>query len=406
MTDRSVLLASNCNAWPEAFNGQAYAFLNVIRQIEDAELLCPPADAYTEGRGVKPSIPFLVGELKHRAVSQLMRSIGRPGSSNMQPVTVDRDYDLFMFMCQFPVELGALQNIRDWRKRSKVAVCYILETWPNRLPLQKAELRQLDQFDHVFVLNSASIPNLRRYTSAPVSFLATAADTLLATPLPEQPDRGIDVYSMGRRAPDIHDQLLKIAETDNRFFYLFDTLRNGNVGNWHEHRLVTAEMIKRSRFFMAYDFSIETSGILKNVNRTSLSTRYFEGAAGGAVILGTGQTIPDYHAHFDWEDIVIEMPQDTADVRAFLADLMSQEDRLASARVRNAVQSLRRHDWAHRWADVLRTLGMAPQPMLQERLDRLSAIAASASHLPGYPNGKPGAGEAAGAAADTLPVSG
>jgi hypothetical protein len=182
--------------------------------------------------------------------------------------------------------------------------------------------------------------------------------------------------------------LLKIAETDNRFFYMFDTTRNGNVGNWHEHRLVTAEMIKRSKFFMAYDFSIETTGILKNVNRTSLSTRYFEGAAGGAVILGTGQTIPDYHEHFDWEDIVIEMPQDTADVRSFLADLMSQQDRLTRASVRNAVHSLRRHDWAHRWADVLRTLGMAPRPALQERLDKLSAIAATAAGLPGYPEGK------------------
>ena len=50
VSDRSVLAASGYNAWPEAFNGQAYAFLNVIRMIEGADILAPEALPFEQGR--------------------------------------------------------------------------------------------------------------------------------------------------------------------------------------------------------------------------------------------------------------------------------------------------------------------------------------------------------------------
>lgn len=64
---RSVLLSSNYEAWPEAFNGQAYAFLNVVRSLEHADVLCPPAAAYASGRGVNPSVSYLLNELSYAA---------------------------------------------------------------------------------------------------------------------------------------------------------------------------------------------------------------------------------------------------------------------------------------------------------------------------------------------------
>lgn len=375
MTDRSVLLSSNFNAWPEPFNGQAYAFLNVIAQIEDADVLVPPAAAYTAGRGVNPSVGYLWNELRHRLVSQTWRKLGQPGLSNAQPVTIARDYDVFLFVCQFPLELTALRHLHGWRQRCGKAYAYLLEGWPERFPHQAQELRMLDQFDHVFVLNAESIPALRQYTSTPVSFLPSACDTLLACPYPAAPPRSIDVLSMGRRIPELHTKLSALAAQDGHFFYLHDVLRAGAVTDWAEHRGQSAAMIKRSKYFIAYDFTVDATGIFKGVRKNALATRYFEGTAGGAIVLGSRQQCPEFDTHFDWPDAVIELPPETPDLGEFFADLNTQVVRLERARANNVSQALRRHDWAHRWRQLLDRVGLAHGARLQQRIDRLANMA-------------------------------
>ena len=375
---RSVLLASNYQAWPEAFNGQAYAFLNVIAAVEDAELACPTAPPHAAGRGVHPSLAYLRGELLHRANVAVRRWVGAPPDSNAQALTVQRDHDLFFFMCQFPRELAVLSKLRHWRERSGAAVAYLLETWPEHLHAQRAELRVLDRFDHVFVLNAACVDALRNYTRTPVSFLPSACDTLLATPLPRPPQRCIDVLSIGRRHAAMHGKLLAHARDNPQFFYMHDVIRGGAVTDWAAHRLQGAAMIKRARYFIAYDFSVDDAGHFKGVHKQALATRYFEGAAGGAVLLGSRQRCPEFDEYFDWPDAVIELPPDTADVAAFLAELDAQPARIEAIRRNNMVQSLRRHDWAHRWARVLETLNLPRSGALDARLALLGSMAALA----------------------------
>jgi hypothetical protein len=372
---RSVLLSSNYDAWPEAFNGQAYALLNVIQNIENADLLCPQAARYTSGRGINPRPDYLWRELSHRIQSQLLRSIGRHGLSNAQPVTVEHDYELFMFVCQFPSELTVLDRIKGWRQRCGQAVAYILESWPDRFPAQKRELKLLDHFDHVFVLNKESAPLLQAYTRTPVSFLASACDTLLSVPYPDPPERSIDVLSIGRRIPQLHESMVRLSANDHRFFYVHDTSKGGAITHWQQHRLHTANLIKRTKYFIAYDFGVDTKGVFKGMKKTALATRYFEGAAGGAVLLGSAQACPEFADYIDWDDAVIALPPETADVRGFLADLDAQAERIARIRTTNMSQCLRRHDWAHRWDQILQTLGLPRTEDLQRRLDWMASVA-------------------------------
>ncbi|SEM16796.1 Glycosyl transferases group 1 [Pseudoxanthomonas sp. GM95] len=387
MADRSVLLSSNYNAWPEPFNGQAYAFLNVIDQVEDADIVTPMASPHTDGRGVNPAVGYLWKELRHRLTSQAWRRFGQPGLSNAQPVHIARDYDVFLFVCQFPLELTALQRMHGWRQRSEKAYAYMLEGWPERFPAQAQELRLLDQFDHVFVLNAESIPALRKYTSTPISFLPSACDTLLACPYPANPQRSIDVLSLGRRMPELHTKLAALAAQDGNFFYVHDVLKAGAVTDWAEHRGQSAAMIKRAKYFVAYDFTVDTTGIFKGVRKNALATRYFEGTAGGSIVLGSRQQCVEFAEHFDWEDAVIEMPPNTPDVGAFLADLSNQRERLELARATNVSQALRRHDWAHRWAQLLDMVGLPRSPRLQQRIDRLTNMANMVEVAHGAPRG-------------------
>jgi hypothetical protein len=238
----------------------------------------------------------------------------------------------------------------------------------------------LDKFDHVFLLNAASIPNIARYTSTPCSFLATGADCLLSTPFPNPPERAVDVYSMGRRSTDAHEQLLALVRADPSFFYVYDTMKHGMATDLAESRLLGASLIKRSKFFIAYnhDAADLQSGHQKDFQERVLATRYFEGAAGGAVMLGSPVDTPEFQRFFDWEDALIEIPSRPEDIGAILADLNSQPERLRRVSITNAVQSLRRHDWAHRWDEILKTLGLGRSALLEERLHRLEALACAA----------------------------
>lgn len=379
MSERSVLVASNYNAWPEAFNGQAYAFLEVIRSVEGADVLAPDALPYTAGRSIRPSFSYLGGELLFRSLSQVRRSLGLTRYAPIQRQPVERDYDLFFFMCQFPIDLASLDRFPGWRQRSTKAVAFILEPWSHLLHTARAELRLLNKFDHVFVFNPGSIRHLAEYAKTPCSYLASATDCLLATPFPDPPVRSIDVYSMGRRSPETHAQLVKLARASNAFFYVYDSSRHGATVDWADNRFMTASLIKRTKFFIAYDHTVvDRGGINKNFQERSLSTRYFEGAAGGAVMLGSAPDCPEFAQYFDWDDAVIEIPVKPEDIGSILTRLNSEPERLERVSKTNAIQSLRRHDWAHRWDEILKTCGLPRSRLLQERLDRLESIASGA----------------------------
>lgn len=372
---RSLLLASNYNCWPEAFNGQSYSFVNVIRQIENADVVAPPARDYVSGRGVRPSIAYLTGELFFRSSAAISHHFGIAGGSPMKETPIDKDYDLFFFMCQFPTELSSLRRLKGWKERCTFKIAYVLETWSELLEQSKNQLALLDDFDIVFVLNKESIPNLSRYTSTQCVFLPTASDCLLKTPFPQPPARTIDVYSMGRRSPAMHEKLCQMMRERPDFLYRYDTMSHGAIPDWADHRLLFSEMLKRSKFFVAYDHRVGDVGGIKNFAEQSLSTRYFEGAAGGAVLIGNHPKLAEFAENFDWDDAVIDLPEDPEDLPKFLLDLGKQDERLERIGRESAIQCLLRHDWAHRWSAILETIGHQKSAEHEARLEHLTTLA-------------------------------
>jgi hypothetical protein len=378
LSGRSVLLASNYNVWREPFNGQSQSFLNVVRQVEErADLVAPGGAAYLSGHAVRPSLRYLAMEFSHRVTSQARLRLGRHGLSNMVVTEIEKNYDLFFFCCQFPHELPALDRLRDWRKRTGWAACYMLESWSSSLAATAGNLRILDQFDQVFVLNGQSIPELSRYTKTKIAQLSPATDVALATPMPTPSPRTIDVYSFGRRSPGIHEQLLQISCKRPDFFYVYDTVQGGTIPDWLDHRSLTASHMKRARFFIAFNpMDIGGGGRGEFRNEQALSTRYFEGAAGGAVMLGSPPQVPDFQEHFGWPDSVIALTPD-GNIEELLAELLQDEERLQTVSHRNVAESLRRHDWSHRWEQVLSHVGLEGSAALQDRhgaLRRLSEL--------------------------------
>jgi hypothetical protein len=368
-----VLVASLREIQPTISRCFEYENEDVIARIDDVDLIA---------EGTRPrSIPSLFHpglRLAHRLLGTVVTRIGAP-----VPHRVERDYDLFYFHVESSLSLSHLRAFRGWREHSRIAVCRIEELWLESLRF-RGELRILEEFDHVFVGCRASAEKLQEMIGTPVTYSPPAVDTLRFCPWPEAPERCFEVYSMGRRAPSTHQELYRHAiERRGSFLYDYDTRKgNSTVHDVTEHRERLASRIRRSRFFLVNhakaDRNDHTGG------QQEVGFRFFEGAAGGAVMIGCAPDCDPFREHFDWEGAVISLPYDSPGIVELIGELSADPGRIERIRYQNVVQSLRRHDVAHRWRHLLETVGMEPRPQLAERIGRLESLAEEVP-LPGEP---------------------
>ncbi len=384
MLSARVLIASDYNAKERAHFALSYDFCRIIAECDDAELIAPPVHQYLKqyfGRVLPPNDDLNVQRDFNRLVNGVRKGLGMKNAPTITPVDLgSKEYELFAYIAWSPNALVELSRIRHWRERSAKAVLFMHELWVSTLEENRAYLRMLDQFDHVFLLHRAAVPKLQRYTDTPCSFLPTGTDCLAATPYPKPPERVIDVYSIGNRPAGLHRQLVEMAEKQE-IFYLYDSLASSDsrMKDWREHRLLVMNNIKRSRYFIAFSpASIATSKARQVQDEQVVPSRLFEGAAGGAVMIGEPPQCPEFNELFDWPDAVVRVPAKPEDARAVLKELDSQSVRMERIRHVNVIQSLRRHDWSYRWEQMINTIGVEALPKLQQRKSRLNDAANTA----------------------------
>ena len=380
---RRILIASEFNARDRAHFSLNYEFCRIITECDDTDLVAPGIDNYLARymSGVLPNHDsHNVQRDFNRLVNGIRKGLGLKNAPTIERVMLDQSYDLFFFVAWSPQSLVELSRIPDWRRRCKIAVVYLFELWSSTLEEDRKYVSLLDQFDHVFLLHSECIPRLPSYTRTPCTFLPTGVDCIISTPYPSPPERVVDIYSIGNRAPELHRQLVSLGERGD-IFYIYDSLSStdSRVKDWREHRLLISNIIKRTRYFIAFNpATLANQKTEKIKGEQVLPSRLFEGAAGGAVILGTAPQCPEFRKYFDWEDAVIEVSPESMDIGAVIDQLDSQPERINRLRQTSAVRCLLRHDWVYRWEQVLSTVGMEPRPQLYKRKSMLSSIAAAA----------------------------
>jgi hypothetical protein len=296
-------------------------------------------------------------------------------------VRLERDYELFFPVFNHVHELFALAAVPDWRRRCRVAACFVNELWAHLLPGYLLEL--LAEFDHVFVGVRHIVADVERIVGRPCSYLPLATDVLRFAPFPERPDRAIDVCNIGRRSPVTHEALMGLAR-EGRIFYYYDTVaasgagqkqRTFRVDNASEHRWLLASLLGRSRYFIANRGRINEPEFTQG--NDEISGRFYEGAAAGTVMLGEPPRTAEFERQFDWPDAVIPLPFDSPDVGRRLAELDQDPERLARIRRDNVANAALRHDWVHRIRRVFETLGLQPTEAMLARERSLQALAAT-----------------------------
>ena len=350
-----VLLFSTRNLTQHVAHCSRYEFEDVIAEADNIDLVAPRRAAErNEGRAVRYlkrilryNDPLIDGEIR-----------------------VNKEYDLFVAMVQNPGEIRYVQLIKGLHERCRKLVFLLDELRANDVPrLSPSDFEFLRGFDFIFSHVESGVDAAKQLIQRPSQFMPAGVDALGFCPYPASPRRSIDVFSMGRRPPGIHQALLACAERDG-IFYVYDTVSNFSVIDPREHRRLLSNTIKRSRYFIAYPGKFDQS-----MAEVVLGNRYFEGAAGGAILLGKGGANTPYERYFDWPDAVFSTPMDGSQIVELIADLDGQPKRLDRIRRDGVINMLLRHDWVYRWRQILETVGLPVSRGILEREGRLKRLA-------------------------------
>jgi len=281
-----------------------------------------------------------------------------------------RRYRLLFVAVQGYRDLFTLGSLSEWLAAAEVSVCYIEELWRSDLRGRWLDLRLLRPFDLVLLSCHGSVEAVATTTGRPTRYLPPGINVPAFCPFPDPPPRVIDVYAMGRRPAEIHQTLERLAQ-ERQLFYLYDTFRDSSVQDPAEHRRHLAGLIKRTRYFLATWAKFDIPG--RTALQHEVGFRFFEGAAGGTVLLGAEPQTPMFETLFGWTDAVVPCgPDDIGDV---IRNLDRDVARTEQIRRSNVVNSLKRHDSAYRWANVLAEVGLECKPALEKRRRHLADLA-------------------------------
>lgn len=353
-----VLVFSQKNIYrPEVWRCPFREFEAIIQRVDSVDILAPSRGRF-----------FQLRKNHAQRVGKYLPVALNPG---VPKTKLDREYELFLAVCEKPSELLNVNVLKGWTERCRTSVCWVPEIWIKDIPSWKGALEILSKFDHVFLNVARTVAPLSRAIRKECRFLPAGIDALAFSPYPKPPLRFIDVLSVGRRLETTHRELLNMAR-EGRIFYYYDTLSDLHSYDLEQHRFLMTNLAKRSRYFTVNPGKIDSPD--ETGGQIEFGYRYFEGAASGAIMIGDYPDSVEFRDYFPWPDAVIRLPFGSGGIGRIIDHLDGQPERLEEMRRSNIVQSLLRHDWAYRWETILLTAGLKPTPELQERKNRLREL--------------------------------
>jgi hypothetical protein len=265
--------------------------------------------------------------------------------------------------------VNAIGNLKDI---CRISVCLLDELWLKDMVKIRHFFHILRKFDVVMLYYSQTANQLSEKIGRRCLFLPPGVDAILFCPYPDSPRRVIDLYSMGRRLDITHQRLLRLAQKTG-LFYLYDSIAGSQAINPKEHRMLLANLTKRTRYFIVNPGKFDQPDM--RGNQIEIGNRYFEGAASGTIMIGERPQTEEFDKLFDWPEAVIQLPCVLTDIDMLIKGLDSDRERLDKLRRTNVIHALMRHDWAYRWEAILRTVGLESVQGVLERKDRLKKLA-------------------------------
>lgn len=339
------------SAWSEAENvlvdvgGARLALLDVHRRHRRVKL------RRVAGRGL-------------RRVAGTHRLLPAPTEGLLEPVP---QADHLILMAHGAWELPLIERVGRLRRSAKTISVWMPEVWPSELD-DRLAYEGYGMVDHVFVGIREVVDRFTELVpNADIHCLPPAVDVLTFGGVDPEPKRNIAVLGIGRREPNQHRRILEWAAA-NQELYLYDTLQ-GKAVSWRQHRDAVANWYRQSRMAVCNYGKHDRPEEIGNLR--IVPGRLFEGLAAGSILIGMP---PDEENQRQLVGDVVVQSTDSTELEALL-DKYNDPEGSRLMRLRNASLAARRHDWAHRWRDILGVLDLARPVGLDERLALLDARA-------------------------------
>ena len=351
------------------YNSCLFEFEDIIDSVDAVDLIAPPQYDFA-GRAIKRLV---------KAKTQSFKPL-----INLNPyfksINIEQEYDVFFAILDFPWNISSINLLKNLRQKCKFTVCYIVELWNSDLPKFNNFLEFFKDFDLICVGHSHVAENVRKVTNVPCIYLAPGIDTIKFHPNFKEDRRSVDLCSLGRRSEVTHQALLNLAE-EKQFYYFYDYVSGADLrSNRHqEHRTLTANLLKSSRYFITNHAKVNQPERTKG--QMEIGYRFFEGAAAGNIMIGKPPNTDSFKHYFDWQDAVISIAFDEPHIDKIILELDSQPEYLRKIQINNVVNSLRKHDWVYRWEQVLSKLGLPSTKAMEERKATLERMAQSCQSL-------------------------
>ncbi len=357
-----TLVWSQRNIQNFVYNSCLYEFEDIIGTVDQAEVISPQQYDLL-GKGIKKLVKSQTKQFP------ILTKI----NPYRQSMSLEKEYDVFFTIIDFPWNLSSINLLDNWRKKSKFTVCYLIELWRKDIPQLKNFLKSLNNFDLICLGHAEIVDEVQEITQRPCMYLAPGVNTVKFYPDPQQ-QRSIDLASLGRRSSVTHQALLELAEQRN-FFYFYDYISGADLRNdqHQSHRTLIANTLKNSRYFITNHAKINQPE--QTQGQIEIGYRFFEGAAAGSILLGCPPNNQVFKDYFNWDNAVIPIAFDEPNIANIIAKLDSQPELLKQIRINNVVNSLRKHDWVYRWEQVLTKLGLPTTDEMEERKIYLQQLA-------------------------------
>src|SRR6202790_1240680 len=342
----------------DLFRCALYEFEDIINEIDHAEILAPRGDATSRRNQLARRLAF------HAPITL---------KADLQKPKVDKHYDLFLAMCGGPRDLLMIDAVSYLRDACTIKVCLVEEIWAKQMHQHRYFINVLRKFDLIALYSSQSVKALSDQIGCRCIFVPPGIDSIRFCPYPGNPGRGVDVYSIGARSQTTNQRILKMVD-ERGIFYVHDEGSEA-IGpiNPKEHRSVFANIAKRSKYFIVNPGLIDRPDI--RGSQIEIGSRYFEGVAAGVIMVGEIPNNGEFEHLFDWPDAVVHLPYGSDRIVALIDELEGQPEKQERIRRTNVVQALARHDWAYRWENILKNVGLGPMPELLQRKERLANLA-------------------------------
>ncbi|MEI2580958.1 glycosyltransferase [Scytonema sp. PRP1] len=371
-----VLLVSMRNLKFHVSRSGSYEFEDVICNCDTVDLVTPHFN---------PTL-FKVTNTLANSAAKLLKNGKLVNSLVNYKFKVEKKYDLFFIFCQSIQDILILNSIQGWREKCRYAVCWLDEIWSKDVDNWLVQLQLLKDFDYIFMNFSSSLHQVADIIQRPCYSIPYGVDAIKFCPYPNNFYRCIDVLNIGRRSKVTHDALQKLVEREN-FFYIYEPIKYLYMLDYRYHRNLYTNFVKRSRYMIVNQVKFDLTS--KKNPQEDLGSRFFEGAAGGTIMLGVPPKCKDFTKNFGLSDAVIEIPFDCSNIADIIADLNTDPERQERIRKNNTVNSLLKHDWVYRWEAILTTVGLDSTPQMRQRKANLQNLAeivsTSAISYPDFP---------------------